>query len=258
MAAVRWLSIAPVKGMALADVDEVELTREGVPQNRRFYLVDERGRFYAGIRDGRLVRIRAESDAEGTRLALTFPDGSVVDGEVELGETLESTPFYGSPRLGRVVHGAWSEAVSGFVGKPLALHRAERPGGGVDRARGPFSLVSQASLDALARQAGTEAFDRRRFRMLIGIDGVEAHGEDAWLGRRLRVGGAVVRPLELVARCAITTHSPDTGVPDFDTLRTIRAYRGVRPDDGKSIDFGIAGEVVEPAAIRVGDLVEPV
>jgi uncharacterized protein YcbX len=118
-------------------------------------------------------------------------------------------------------------------------------------------MLSDASLDALARQVGADGVDARRFRMLIGIAGCEPHEEDAWLGRRVRAGDAVVRLHEQVARCAITTQNPTSGVPDFDTLREIRAYRGTREGDGKNIDFGIFGEVEVPGRVRVGDVVEP-
>ena len=56
------------------------------------------------------------------------------------------------------------------------------------------------------------------------------------------------------ARCRMTTRNPDTGVRDFDTLRAIKDYRGLR--NGKSIDFGVYADVVQPGVIRVGDPVE--
>ena len=63
--------------------------------------------------------------------------------------------------------------------------------------------------------------------MLFEIDGFEPHAEDEWIRRRIRIGEAVVTLRGDVGRCAITTQNPDTGVPDFDTLRTIEAYRGL-------------------------------
>jgi hypothetical protein len=92
--------------------------------------------------------------------------------------------------------------------------------------------------------------------MLFQVGGLEAHGEDLWLKRRLRIGDALVRIRGTVGRCAITTQNPETGVPDFDTLRVLKDYRGLSADD--ELDFGIYGEVVEPGRVRVGDAVEPV
>jgi len=118
-------------------------------------------------------------------------------------------------------------------------------------------MLSDASLEELARNANRDGVDPRRFRMLIGIAGCEPHEEDAWLGGLVGVGEAVVRLHEQVARCAITTQSPETGAPDFDTLREIKRYRGTRADGGKHIDFGVFGEVEQPGRVRLGDEVEP-
>lgn len=93
--------------------------------------------------------------------------------------------------------------------------------------------------------------------MLISIAGCRPHEEDEWLGGRVRVGDAVVRLHEQVARCAITTQNPTSGIPDFDTLREISGYRGTRDIEGKYIDFGVFGEVESPGRVRVGDPVEP-
>ena len=49
--------------------------------------------------------LRASAETENARLRVRLPDGSIVDGEVELGEELE-TDFYGRPVQGRVVDGA--------------------------------------------------------------------------------------------------------------------------------------------------------
>ena len=256
MTTVSRLSVAPVKGMALVHPDEVLIERHGVGTNRRFYLVDDRGRRYAQLRDARLVKIVPDYDERGDALTLRFPDGSVVSGDVAVGAEL-TTDFFGRPVRGRVVEGAWSAAVSEYVGRSVRLVKANDPGAGVDRGRGPVSMLSDASLDELARHAGVDGVDPRRFRMLIGIAGCEPHEEDEWLGRSVRVGDAVVRLHEQVARCAITTQSPETGAPDLDTLRAIKSYRGTRNGDRKHIDFGVVGGVEEPGVVRVGDPVEP-
>ena len=252
-ARVAWLTVAPVKGLALVEREEVELGIDGVADNRRFLLLDDMGRHYAALRDGRLLRVRP--DAADGRLALTFPDGTTVAGDVDLGETM-TVDLYGRDEAVRVVDGPWAAALSRFAARDLRLVRTERPGGGVDRGRGPVTLVSRASLDELARTSGVDAVDGRRFRMLVGVDGVAPHEEDRWVGLRVRIGEAVVRPLAPVARCAVTTKNPDTGEVDFDSLRQIRAYRGPRAADGTSIDFGVFGAVVEPGRIRLGDPVE--
>ncbi len=253
---VAWLSLAPVKGLALVNADEIVLGPNGVEDNRRFFLVDERGRRYGVLEDGRLLQVRPEWDPERWWLRLRFPDGSLAQGVVELGEPLVSD-LYDQALPARIVCGPWAAALSDFLGKDVRLAHAEKPTGAVDRPRGPVSMVSDASLAELGRHAGVDGpVDRGRFRMLVGVGGCAAHEEDEWCGREVRVGDAVVRVLEPVARCAITTRDPATGERDLDTLRAIRGYRGA-PRGRKYVDFGVFGDVAEPGRVRVGDPVAP-
>jgi uncharacterized protein len=249
---VSRLAVAPVKGLALLHPHEVEVTPTGVPENRRFFLVDARGKRWPGTKDGPLYGVRAETDRDAAQLTLTFPDGRVLDGPVELGER-RFTAFWDRPVWGHVVEGPWAEALSELLGEPVELIRAEEPGGGFDA--WPVSLLSEASLAELARRSGEERVDGRRFRMLVHVAGTRAHEEDEWLGRRLRLGEVVVRVTEPDARCRMTTRHPDTGIKDFDTVRAIRDYRGLR--NGKHADFGVYADVERPGRIRVGDPVEP-
>lgn len=253
MPRVAWLATNPVRGFALAPRDELRLEECGVSGNRRFFLADADGRRYTLSRGGGLVRLAAVWDEETGRLAVSFPDGAVVDGVVELGEQV-TTEFAGPRRVeGRVVEGLWSEAISEHLGRPLRLIQIAEPGNAFPPGR-QVSLVSEASLGELARHAGVDAVDARRFRMLIGLDGCAAHEEDGWVGREVRVGEAVVAVGGPIDRCAATTRNPVSGEVDLDTLRTIKKYRGLR--DGKHLDFGVFASVVEPGLVRVGDPVD--
>jgi hypothetical protein len=254
VAAVSWLSLAPVKGLGLVPANEIALEKFGVLENRRFYVSDAGGRLVNGVKHSVLFQVRPFYDPHGETLALRFPDGATVEARVELGVRV-TADFYRRPVHGRVVAGPFADALSSFAGEPVTLVQTDEPGSAVDRARGPVSLVSDESVEELARQAGRERVDAGRFRMLIGIRGVAPHEEDEWIGRDVRVGEAVIRPLEQVARCAITTKNPATGERDLNTLRVIKEYRGVRGT--KHLDFGVYGEVVTPGRVRVGDEVEP-
>jgi uncharacterized protein YcbX len=217
--------------------------------------VDDEGQLFNAKRAPSLVAVWAEAD-DG-RLLLRFPDGSEVAGEVELGAPM-LTSFFGRPVEGRLVEGPWGDALSAHVGRPVRLARTEREGDGVDRGRlAGATLVSTASLDALRSAAGeSQPVDGRRFRMTIGIEGVEPHAEDGWIGRRVRVGAATVAVRAHVGRCAVTTLDPDRGVRDLDTLGTIAAYRG-DVETREPLPFGVWCEVLAPGRVAVGDPVEP-
>jgi uncharacterized protein YcbX len=254
---VSRISVSPVKGLALNHPDEVLLEHTGVRGNRRFHIVDAEGRRFNQLRKGGLVQIAQEYDGE--RLTLHFPDGTSADGSVSLGAEL-TTDFYGRPVEGHVVEGPWSEALSRWAGRPLRLVQSA-PGAAVDRSRGHVSMVSGASLEDLGRHGGHEGpVDGRRFRMLFELDGCAPHEEDGWIKRHVRIGQALVRLRGDVGRCAITTQNPDTGVPDFDTLRTIAAYRPETANEAgkKHWPFGVYGEVIEPGKVALGDSVEVV
>ncbi len=250
---VAWISLAPVKATAVRLVDEIELLENGLAGDRRFYLVSETGRLINNKDCGPLQLVRAEYDERADVLVLHMPDGTVVSSPVERGEEVE-TRFHSRPRTARLVRGPWAEAVSRLVGEQVRL--VEPGDGAADRGRGgAATLLGTASLAALAAVLGREQVDERRFRMNIGIDGLEAHAEDGWLGRRVAVGAAVVVPRGNVGRCVVTTQSPETGRTDLATLKALAAYRGT-VETTEPLPFGVHAAVVEPGRVRVGDLVE--
>lgn len=248
--------MAPVKSLRLLSVDAVELDTTGVRGDRRFYLVDGRGELVNTKRVPQLLTV--VPSVENGRLALRFPDGEIVEGEVtHLGERVE-TSFYGRPVVGRIVEGPWHEALSELAGKPVRVARTDREGEGYDRGSGAgASLVSTGSLEAMRTATGsTGPVDARRFRMTIGIDAVEPHVEDGWVGSRVRVGEALVHVREKVGRCSVTTRDPDTGIRDLDTLGALAEYRA-EVDTGEPLPFGVWCQVLEPGRVALGDPVEP-
>lgn len=245
---VARFSIAPVRSLALEHPTEIEVTELGVVEDRRFYLIDDAGRLVDRIVVGRLVQVAAHTDPEAKILRMTFPDGTIVEGEVQLGEHVE-TPIHGRTGVGHVVIGPWGDALTPIAGRPIRVVRCDRPGG--TRAGNPTSIISDGSLRELAGHAGVDEVDGRRFRMLIDLEGAKAHEEDTWIGGRIGIGEAILRVTKPDARCAITTQDPDTGVRDLDTLRTIIGYRGLR--NGKDADFGVLADVERPGRMRLGD-----
>ena len=252
MATVAWISVTPVKGLALRQLEECELTELGVAGDRQFFLVDENDRLVNSKGLGALQQIVARF--EGQTLALDFPDGTTVAERVGLDGSLDAQ-FWGVTVPVRVVEGPWNEAISDFAGRGLRLVRS--PGPATDRMRaGAATLLGTASLEAMARHFGIDAVDGRRFRMNFGIEGLEEHEEDGWLGRRVRLGEAVVVPQGNVGRCAVTTQNPETGKPDLDTLKALAAYRGAL-ESTEPLPFGVHAAVAEAGRVRLGDPVEP-
>jgi uncharacterized protein YcbX len=254
-ARVVRISIAPVKSLGLVHPDEVQVERQGVRGNRRFWLVDSDGRLFNGKRNGSMVRIRPEWDEDTRRLALMFPDGSRVEGIVELGDAVDAE-MYGHPHPSQRVLGPWEAAISEFVGVRLTLLWATAHTGDRGYRGGTVSLVSRGSLARLGEEAKADGpVDGRRFRMLLEIDGVSAHAEDEWLGTQVRVGDATIVVNGDIGRCVVTSHDPDRGVTDLDTLGVLARYR--REGRTEPLPFGVYGAVAVPGRVRVGDSVQP-
>ena len=252
MATVAWISVSPVKGLALRQLDECELTEAGVAGDRAFFLVDEDDRLVNSKGLGALQQIVPRFDDEAGTLELQFPDGTTVAEQVAVDGSLEAQ-FWGVAVPVRVVVGPWSQAISDFSGRSLRLVQA--PGPATDRLRsGAATLLGTASLRAIARATGVNEVDGRRFRMNFGIDGLGEHEEDEWLGSRVRLGEAVVVPQGNVGRCAVTTQNPVTGEPDLDTLKALAAYRR-ELETTEPLPFGVHAAVAEAGRVRLGDRV---
>lgn len=250
---VCGLAVAPIKGTRLQEVNEIRLELGGVRENRRFFLIDDDNEMVNSLRLGDLQTIVASYSDEERRLRLELPGGGVLEGQLALGSPV-TTAFYGSPLEAHLVEGPWSEAISGVAGKPLRLVDAGEDGA-VDRgALGAATVISRASLERLAAEGAMDGIDSRRFRMLIEIDGVQAHAEDAWVGQKVSVGSAIVDFKGHVGRCAITTRNPESGIVDVRTLKILGRYRR-DAETTEPIPFGIYGQVIEPGTVRVGDAV---
>jgi uncharacterized protein YcbX len=245
-ATVTRLAIAPVKGMRLTAVDEVEIEPTGVAGDRAFLVVDREDRLLLSTRTPALLEVAPRW--RGGVLALTFPDGREVAEVPEPGRPATTANYEGRPVTGRLVGGELADALSDHLGMPVRLLARDATERGADDA--PVTLMSEASLTALAPALDGTVPDPRRFRMTIAIDGVEAWEEHGWAGRALAVGDAVLRVTDPVPRCAVTTRDPDTGGRDVPTLKALAQLRGKR-----DVTFGVWCDVVAPGRVRRGDAV---
>jgi MOSC domain-containing protein len=105
----------------------------------------------------------------------------------------------------------------------------------------PISLATDGGVAAVG-------VDRRRFRPNIYVEGVDGLSEREWVGRSVRLGGAVVGVRQVRGRCVMTTFDPDTLEQDITVLQRIVWELGGRT----ALDC----YVLEPGPVRVGDSVE--
>jgi uncharacterized protein YcbX len=249
------LSVTPVKALRLSHPVEAELTAGGIPEDRRFYLIDEADGLFDASDHAALLRIVPDYEPAAERLRLSFPDGSEVEDAADRLDGPVTTDFFGRTVQGRLVGGNFSDALSRYAGRPVRMARVSRDGDGQDVH--PLTLVSSESVRDLGLRGDRTDLDPRRFRMNLEIEGGEPYVEDSWDAELVRVGAATIRVRGQIPRCVVTTLGPDTGHKDFGTLTQIARYRP-RIGGRGGLPFGMYAEVVEAGRVRIGDPVEPV
>ncbi len=247
---VSQLAIAPVKGMRLQRCTEIQLGRHGVTGDREFLIVDDDCKLLLTTRNPGLLRIEPAWEPARNLLAFRFPDGRIVQDEPEPGTAAVTRMYDGREIPGRVISGPLGAALSGYLGRTVHLFkRAADHLGNDDR---PVTLMSEASLHALAAEFGGMVPDPRRFRMTVTVTGADPWAEHSWSGQQVTIGDTALRVLAPVPRCVVTTRNPESGATDVRILHALARLRGK-----SDITFGVWCEIIRRGCIQVGDLVIP-
>jgi len=141
-----------------------------------------------------------------------------------------------------------TEALSRRFGFPAAIRRYAEDGAQPRYRRAPIHLLTTSALRTLQAAIPGSLLDERRFRPNLLIDTPEAMEgipEYAWMGRRIRIGNAVLRGTIPCARCLFTALEQD-GLPEDRDV-----YRILLHSFGR--DLGLYCEIEEAGEIRHGD-----
>jgi uncharacterized protein len=245
---VSRLAIAPVKGARLQYTGEIEVGASGAAGDREFLVVDEDGTLLLTSRWPALVQLEPTWDRARNVLSLRFPDGDVVQDTPEPQASATTRMYDGREIPGWITSPPLSAALSGYLGHAARLFRRAPEHIGYDDL--PLTLMSEASLQALAPELGGAVPDPRRFRMTITVTGTDAWAEHAWGGQNLTIGEVALRVVAPVPRCVVTTRNPESGATDARILHALARLRG--KDD---LTFGVWCEPVTTGRIHVGDVV---
>lgn len=168
---------------------------------------------------------------EDGRIVLCHPDRPPLTADPETAEGRSAIADWAGPL-----------AAEGRPG-PFAVVRARQPLSDVDK---PWvSVLSLDSLRALGERMG-RTLDPRRFRGNLWLAGPEPWAEAGWAGRSLEVGGARLRVIEPIWRCAATEADPELGARDAPVLRALREATG-------DTAFGVYAAVEAGGAVAEGD-----
>ena len=116
-----------------------------------------------------------------------------------------------------------------------------------DVAKKVVSIINLASVAAVETAAGAPVHPLR-FRGNVYVSGWPAWHEFELLGGELAVGGARLKVVKRIQRCAATEVDPDTGIRDVAVPRTLM-------DNFGHADCGVYAEVIGAGEIAVGDAI---
>ncbi|WP_076998102.1 MOSC domain-containing protein [Variovorax sp. KK3] len=256
MSAIASLFRYPVKGFSGESLDAVELVPgQGFPLDREFAVTDGTWRyddntykprakmeFIALLAHSGLSRLNLRMDEASGSLTCAAPGGRAVTVRLDDPQSVEGFIDFvidhlqlvpqGRPRLVRGRRNIFTDMAMVDAG----LHST-------------VSVINLATVRDLAGRMKRDALDPRRFRANVYIDGVEPWDELRWVGRSMRLGGAVGHVIMPTRRCAITMIDPASGTKDAGIPQALVKNFGHQ-------DLGVMIDVVVGGPVRPGDAVE--
>lgn len=245
---IEYLYRYPVKGLTGEALDTAEVQPGGgIPWDRAFALAQgdsgfdpanpvwlPKWNFLCQMKHASAARLLSVFDPRSKVLRIQAPDGSTVaadalsaEGRAEIGAFLIA--YLGDEARGMPVF----HHIPGFVFQ--------------DQKMPVVSLNNLASLRDYESKVGARRH-RRRFRANVWFSGASAWAEREWIGRELRIGGAVLRVRKGTTRCPATEVNPETGERDAAPIDELRSLYG-------HVELGIHAEVVSGGRFSVGDAI---
>ena len=252
-AAIRAIYRYPVKGLSAETLDRVALdVGQCLPHDRRFAIALgttefdpthprwlQKTHFIMLMRDETLARLQTRFDAASGVLTVAEGDRIVLQASLTEAEGRR-----------RIAH-FFDDFMDAAVPKPLRV--VEAPGHAFGDARPKpnaatdkyVSLINLASIRDLEAKLGASV-DSIRFRANVYFDGPPAWREQDWMEREIAVGGAKLRVIAPITRCAATEVNPATAERDIPMVAELLRHYGHNL-------MGIYAEVVGAGEIAVGD-----
>lgn len=231
------IRVYPVKGMRGRSVTEADVEPWGLAGDRRWMVIDDRGRFLSQREAPALATIDVALLGNGLRF--TAASGSTLDVDEPFDSSVIEATIWRDQVLTCPSDVDADRWLTGLIGRPCRLvfmrdpakarpvdSAFGEPGDRVSFADGsPLLATSTASLHDLRRRAGIDDLSMGRFRSNLVIEGAEAWAEDRWT--ELEIGDAVFAVVKPCARCVVTTVDQNTGerCPEGEPLRTLATFR---------------------------------
>jgi MOSC domain-containing protein len=243
----------PVKGLSAEPLMRVALAPgECLPHDRRFAVALAATRFDSErpewlskthfimlMRDEKLARLNTSFDERTGELTIEHAGVVAVQARLTEPEGCRVVSAFLADFLGQAVEGPLR--VVEALGHAFADAR-KKPNATTDKY---VSLINRASIGALETVVKAPV-DPLRFRANIYLERAPAWTELDWIGSEIALGGARLRVIAAITRCAATQVNPMTAERDLDIVGALQ--HGF----GRNL-MGVYGEVVDGGDIAIGD-----
>ncbi|MEI9803708.1 MAG: MOSC N-terminal beta barrel domain-containing protein [Pseudolabrys sp.] len=242
----------PVKGLSPQRLARTTLTPGATLPADRLYAIENgpsgfdpaapayfpKQRFLMLMRNERLATLRTDYD-EATHTLVIHAEGR----EAARGDLR-------TPEGRQVIEGFFA----GFMpdelrGPPKVLFGSGHPHSFSDVSKKVVSIINLASVAAVETVVGA-AVHPLRFRGNLYVAGWPAWQEFELMSRELEVGGARLKVIKRIVRCAATDVDPDTGIRDLKLPRSLMQNFG-HADCGVYAEVVTGGDIVEGDALNL-------
>lgn len=247
----------PVKGFSPQPLEAAELTPgKPIPGDRRFALAhgasafdpanprwEKKAHFLNWARNPKIAALHCAFDPGGTKITVADLDPETSLGQID---DADLTTKEGRAALEALVLQHMEERdTRGNVSV------VEAPDAWFTDMPDPFiSLQNTASLRDLGQHTGKDgAFDWRRLRANLLVEGFDAWAERDWIGKRIRIGQALLEVAQPIGRCVATHIDPDTAEKNIPVLDILQNTYG-------NTNCGVYARVIEAGRIDLNDRVE--
>jgi uncharacterized protein YcbX len=236
----------PVKGLNAHPLGRVSLIPfEALPMDRAFALARPDNPFDA----------RSPAPVPKQHFLMLMRDEEMARFNAHLDTAAQTLAIYEAGTLraqGALATAAGRGEIENFFAAVFA-HKIERPPRLVSAPGHTFSdvgakvvsLINQASIRDLEAKLGTSVHPLR-FRANLYFDGGQPWAEFDWIGREIAIGGARLKVVKRIERCAATTVNPETAVRDLEVPKALRRHYG-------HTDMGVYAKVIAGGDVASAD-----
>lgn len=253
--------IYPIKSLAGIRLLQSEVQIRGLSLDRRWMLVDQKGRFLTQRTVSQMALLRVRLDEEGLYVYHKhYPERAHLVPFTTEKNDLVSITLWQDHLQALLVNKSSDQWFSEVLGLPCQLvHMPSTINRWIEEKYAvhnetvsfadamPFLIIGQSSLEDLNRKLSAPlAMDR--FRPNFVFSGEEPFSEDHWT--EVEIGECLFKRTKPCARCIITTIDQETAAMGKEPLKTLATYRSI----GNKVIFGQNMIALTTGTVKVGDI----